>query len=139
MQSNSRIAPQLNFQRLNPFSRDRKLIRIYAAYDWRNGLGGFLRRQVFVVLAIVFSIMMAGPLPGPGTPPLLILLFLASYPGKRRLLRWLFGKRLFRVMRYLLRKHYRILLVRPRERQAGTLDFFSAVRERFTKTKKRAV
>lgn len=117
MPVNSQIAPQLNLRRLNPFGKNRGLIRIHADYDWRNGIRGFLVRQVYVVVALVCSILMAGPLPGPGTIPLITLVFLASYPGKRRFLIWLYRKRSFRVGRYILRQRYRILLVRPRERK----------------------
>lgn len=117
MMRTSQRTPQLKLKKLNPFGKQRGLIRIYAEYDWRKGIRGFLIRQIYVLIAIVFSIVMAGPLPGPGTPPLIILFFLASYPGKRRFLRWLFKKRSFRVGRYILRRRYRILLMSPRDRK----------------------
>jgi len=107
----------MNLRKLNPFVKDRDLIRINVYYDWRNGITGFIARQFAVVFVIFLSIIMAGPLPGPGTLPIVLLLFLASYPGKRRLVAWLWKKRFIRIGRCILRKRYRILLVTPRDKR----------------------
>lgn len=117
MSHTSELAPQMNIQKFNPFSKNRDLIRVNVYYDWRNGITGFIARQFAVVLVILLSIIMAGPLPGPGTLPLVLLIFLASYPGKRRLVAWLWKKRFFRIGRYIMRNRYRILLVTPRDRK----------------------
>lgn len=102
----------MNLRKFNPFGKDRDLIRINIYYDWRNGITGFIARQFLVILVIFLSIIMAGPLPGPGTLPIVLLIFLASYPGKRRLVSWLWKKRFFRIGRYILRSRYRILLLK---------------------------
>jgi|GEM_PF-2064420 len=116
MSYNSEFATQMNIRKLNPFTKDRGLIRINVYYDWRNGVTGFIARQFLVVLTILLSIIMAGPLPGPGTLPIVLLIFLASYPGKERLISWLWKKRFFRVGRYIMRRRYRILLMSPKDR-----------------------
>lgn len=117
MSQTNEVAAQMNIRQFNPFAKDRALIRITVYYDWRNGITGFIARQFFVVLTILLSIIMAGPLPGPGTLPIVLLIFLASYPGKKRLVSWLWTKRFFRIGRYIMRTRFRILLMTPKDRK----------------------